>query len=100
MVKSIRGRDVDMQALRIKNQHVKAVGNANVNARGDLLGKGGKVIKTREQLAQEYNKKNANAVKNVPISKDIVKSMATEDARIAAGNAEHAKRSKKAKGEE
>ena len=100
MVKSARGKEVDIQALRIKNQSMRAVGNANVNARGDLIDKKGKIIKTREQLAQEYNKKNTNAVKNVPVSQDVSKAMNADAARIAAGNAEHAKSRKKPKTEE
>ena len=100
MVKSARGKDIDIQAMRIKHAKQRAVGNANVNARGDLIDKQGKVIKTREQLAQEYNRKNTNAVKNVPVSQDVSKAMQADAAKIAAGNAEHAKSKKKTKTEE
>lgn len=71
MVKSIKGREVDMDALRKANPDAVAVGNANLNARGDLLGKGGKIIKTREELAREYHNKASKTVKNVPISKKV-----------------------------
>lgn len=99
MAKSIKGKEVNIEGLRIKNQYATAIGNARLNARGDLLGKNGKIVKTREQLAQEYNTKNTNAAKNVPISQNVAKAMKAEDDKIAAGNAEHAKRSKKAKEE-
>ncbi len=68
MVKSAKGRDVNMQALMIANQKTVALGNAKMNARGDILGKNGKIVKTREQLAQEYNKNPANKVVNVPVT--------------------------------
>lgn len=95
MVKSVRGREINIEALRIANQHKPAAGNANVNARGDLLGKNGKIVKTREQLSQEYNTKNTNAVKNVPLSKDIPAAMKSSEAKTAQTNAEIAKKNKK-----
>ncbi len=48
-----RGQHVDMELLRFKNQHQIAVGNLKMNARGDILGKGGIIVKTREELLQE-----------------------------------------------
>lgn len=72
MVKSARGREVDMDALRNVNEESVAVGNARMNARGDVLGKNGKILKTREQIAKEYHKVNTpNTAKNVPLSKDL-----------------------------
>lgn len=63
MVKSYRGKEVDMSALLQKNSKMRTAGNMRVNVRGDLIGKGGKIIKTREQLENEYYKNNPNAVK-------------------------------------
>jgi hypothetical protein len=40
-----------------------AVGNMKVNARGDLLGKFGQVVKTREQLENEYVSRLPNGAK-------------------------------------
>lgn len=48
-----RGKHVDMELLRFKNQHQVAVGNLNVNARGDVLGRGGVIVKTREEILKE-----------------------------------------------
>ena len=48
-----RGKHVDMELLRFKNQHQVAVGNLNMNARGDVLGRGGVIVKTREELLKE-----------------------------------------------
>ena len=74
MVKSARGKEINITALRTANQYSTAVGNAKMNARGDILGKNGKIIKKREEIVNEYNTKVKNAVKNVPISQDITKS--------------------------
>jgi len=51
---SLRGKTVDMSLLQKKNELTPAVGNARVNARGDTLGAGNKIIKTREEASKEY----------------------------------------------
>ena len=78
MAKSIKGRDVNFHDLKTKNPNLTAIGNVRMNARGDQLGKNGKVVKTREQLAQEYHKKVENPVKNVPIAKAVAPRAKTE----------------------
>lgn len=51
---SAMGKKIDIDAIRLKNETVIAVGNMKVNARGDQLGAGGKIVKTRDQLMKEY----------------------------------------------
>lgn len=60
--RSLRGKTVDMDLLRKKNELTPAVGNAKVNARGDELGPGGKIIKSRDQIVNDFYKKNPNTV--------------------------------------
>jgi hypothetical protein len=61
--RSMRGKIVDMDMLRKRNELTPAVGNARVNARGDELGAGGKIVKKREDIVSQYYEKNPNAVK-------------------------------------
>jgi hypothetical protein len=65
----MRGVEVDFAQHLAENGNMVAVGNARMNARGDLLGPGGKVIKTRADIAAEYHNKSKQAVKHVAISK-------------------------------
>lgn len=58
MARSYRGKEVDMVSLAKKNEQTIALGNAHMNGRGDLLGKGGKVVKTREEQLKEYYEGN------------------------------------------
>lgn len=58
MARSYRGKDVDMVSLAKKHEKTIALGNAHMNARGDILGKGGKVVKTREEQLKEYYEGN------------------------------------------
>jgi len=66
---SIRGSEIDMEKLSLQNETVPAVGNAKVNARGDELGPGGKVVRTREQVLQDYYANNQKSVDEKSISR-------------------------------
>jgi len=66
--KSMQGNIVDMDLLRKKNELTPAVGNARVNARGDELGPGGKIIKKREDVVGEYYK-NTKPVANENVAR-------------------------------
>jgi hypothetical protein len=48
--KTARGKTIDMDKIKLANEQVTAVGNMKVNARGDKLGAGGKVIAGRNQV--------------------------------------------------
>ncbi|SOK58602.1 hypothetical protein [Yersinia phage fHe-Yen9-04] len=50
---SYRGQKIDMEMLKFQHQYSVAVGNANMNARGDIIGRGGTVVKKREDLLAE-----------------------------------------------
>ena len=54
MYKTMQGRMVDIEKLRASNEGVRAVGNMNVNARGDMVGSGGQIVKTKEEMMKEY----------------------------------------------
>lgn len=55
--RSARGKTIDMGALRLKNEHTRAVGNMKVNARGDQIDDNNKVIKKKtQQVTQQYQK--------------------------------------------
>ena len=45
----MQGKPIDFDALRAKNEKTIAVGNAGVNARGDQIGAGGKIVKKRDE---------------------------------------------------
>lgn len=52
--RTAQGKSVDIEKLRLQNELVPAVGNMRVNARGDQLGPGGKVVKSREQMLDDH----------------------------------------------
>ena len=52
--RSANGKIVDMDLLRQRNELTPAVGNARVNARGDQLGPGGKIVRSREEVLKDF----------------------------------------------
>ena len=59
---SMRGKEIDMEKMSMRFEKTPAVGNMKVNARGDEIGEGGKVIRTREQVLADYYAQNPNAL--------------------------------------
>ena len=55
--KSAQGKNVDMGAIRLQNEQVRAVGNMKVNARGDQVNDVNSVIsKKTEQVSKHYQR--------------------------------------------
>lgn len=55
--RTAQGKMVDLGALQLQNENVRAVGNMGVNARGDLLDSANRPIDSRgKQVARQYNR--------------------------------------------
>ena len=59
--RSAMGKTIDMSALAAKNEDVRAVGNAKLNARGDTIDATGRVVKP---VTAKVNEMYANTVGN------------------------------------
>ena len=65
--KSAMGRVVDMGALMLENENTRAVGNMNVNARGDVLDSANRVVETKnKQVAKHYQRQTAAGANHLP----------------------------------
>lgn len=60
--RTAQGRIVDLGALQAQNEHVRAVGNMQVNARGDRIDANGQVISTRAQQVNRNLDRTTTAV--------------------------------------
>jgi hypothetical protein len=81
--KSMQGKQVDMDLLRQKNELTPAVGNAKVNARGDELGPGGKIIRTREQVLKDYYASNPGVPEEQAVSRKVKETSAQDPLEVA-----------------
>jgi hypothetical protein len=70
---SVRGKEVDMERLQLRHETEIAVGNAKVNARGDEIGPGGKIVRTREQVLQDYYNQNPRAIREEVVGRNNTK---------------------------
>ena len=61
--KSMRGVEIDIAKLMARQEKNITVGNTKSNARGDQLGRGGRIVKSADELAREhYNRNDPKAV--------------------------------------
>jgi len=67
MYRTMQGRMVDIEKLRAANETVQAVGNMNVNARGDVLGPGGTVVTPKSEVIQKYYEQPKGRVDDTPV---------------------------------
>ena len=66
MYRTMQGRMVDIEKLRAANESVQAVGNMNVNARGDVLGPRGSVVSPKAEVIQKYYEQPRGKVDDAP----------------------------------
>lgn len=57
--KTAQGKTVDLGTIMLQNEQVRAVGNMNVNARGDRLDSNNNVIETKNRQIQRQNNRVA-----------------------------------------
>lgn len=73
--RSMQGKEVDMHKIVMQNEMTVAVGNVRVNARGDELGPGGRIIRKREEVL-------AAAANAIP-AQNAVRATVEEEAPVA-----------------
>lgn len=85
--RTAQGRIVDFGALQAQNEQVRAVGNMQVNARGDKLDADGNIISTRaQQVNRNLNRTTNTAPGPIPTSTQAQKE--TDAAAIRAADQE------------
>ena len=58
--RTAQGRSVDFGALLLANENEPALGNMNVNARGDQINSDGEIVKSREEIMKEDTDKSSD----------------------------------------
>ena len=70
--KSAMGKTVDLGALLLQNEQVRAVGNMNVNARGDILDSQNRVVEAKNRQAQRHYRRQGKAISDTSVTKGTV----------------------------
>jgi|MDTE01.1.fsa_nt_gb hypothetical protein len=68
LYRTMQGKMVDIDKLRAANEEVKAVGNMNVNARGDVV-QGEQLIQSKEAVMKQYYEQPKGVVSDAPVKK-------------------------------
>lgn len=71
----MRGKEVDIEKLMRQNELMPAIGNMKVNARGDELGPGGVIVKTREEVVADYYENNPKAAVKTQVTNILTEEM-------------------------
>lgn len=70
--RSALGKNIDMASIARRNERVRAVGNMNVNARGDILNSNNEVITdATKRVRRKYNDTVINPGTNIPIGEHV-----------------------------
>lgn len=67
--RTMQGKEIDMDKLVAQNELMPAIGNMKVNARGDELGPGGKIVRKREDIIAAYYESNPKSRANRVVEK-------------------------------
>ena len=70
--KTAMGNTIDMDLIRLSNENTRAVGNMPVNARGDLIDSKGTIVKSREQIVNEYYQLHSNVPSSKKVSRNTI----------------------------
>jgi hypothetical protein len=70
--RTAQGKAVDLGTIMLQNEHVRAVGNMNVNARGDKLDQNNRVIETKSRQIQRQNARTTN-VSDEPVQTSAIR---------------------------
>lgn len=70
-IKTKRGKELDFTRILASAGDTLAAGNTSMNARGDIVGDNGKILKTAKEVNEMYYRENPNAIKSVSIQDSV-----------------------------
>ena len=69
--KTMQGRVIDFDSLRLTNELTPAVGNMKVNARGDEIKANGEIVKTRDEISEQKTQKELKQIQTEEFTEDF-----------------------------
>lgn len=73
------GEQIDMNALAMRHASTIALGNARMNARGDVLDDNFVVLRTQEQIEEDYRRAKERERASLGLSRDIKAPLPQDD---------------------
>lgn len=69
--KTMQGRVIDFDSLRLTNELTPAVGNMRVNARGDEIKANGEIVRTRDEISEQKTQKELQQIQTEEFTEDF-----------------------------
>jgi hypothetical protein len=69
--KTMQGREIDFDSLRLSNELVPAVGNMRVNARGDEIRPNGEIVRSRDEISEQKNQTEIKQIQETEFNEDF-----------------------------
>jgi hypothetical protein len=69
--KTMQGKTIDFDSLRLSNELVPAVGNMKVNARGDEIRPNGEIVRSRDEITEEKTQVEIQKIQETEFSEDF-----------------------------
>lgn len=76
--RTAQGQNIDMGALILKNEHVRAVGNMNVNARGDVIDAFDRPVDPKTAQLERQRRREQTNVRDLPVQSKSSKTQAPQ----------------------
>jgi hypothetical protein len=80
--KTARGKEFNMQAFTSAQGAVTAVGNSSRNARGDLVGPGGKILATAQEITNKVHDRQSTKTTKASASAVNLNQQAQQDVEV------------------
>lgn len=76
--RTAQGQSIDMGALILKNEHVRAVGNMSVNARGDVIDAWDRPVDPKTAQLERQRRREQSNVRDEPVQSRASKTQAPQ----------------------
>ncbi len=76
--RTAQGQQIDMGALILKNEHVRAVGNMSVNARGDVIDAWDRPVDPKTAQLERQRRREQTNVRDEPVQSKVSKTQAPQ----------------------
>jgi hypothetical protein len=69
--RTMQGKEIDFDSLRLSNELVPAVGNMKVNARGDEIRPNGEIVRSRDEITEAKTQVEIQQIQETDFSEEF-----------------------------
>jgi len=69
--RTMQGKEIDFDRLRLSNELTPAIGNMRVNARGDEIRPNGEIVRSRDEITEQITQKEIKQIQETEFTEDF-----------------------------